>query len=140
MGEERQQSRVTNSKGHELGARGPGFLPSSATTQGQAKSHALLPFIYLERKLQSHGCFSLYAQNFRYNLMAKRDTKDWLVSPPGFSDLFKNWIFLSREKTRTRVVVTLEGGKLYQYLLLSFILTRKLQANKIQRTNKNKAS
>lgn len=102
MGEERQQSRVTNGKGHELGARGPGFLPSSATTQGQAKSHALLPFIYLERKLQSHGCFSLYAQNFRYNLMAKRDTKDWLVSPPGFSDLFKNLDFSFQGEDKTQ--------------------------------------
>jgi len=57
--EERLQSRVTSMKECGLGARRPGFLPSSATTQGQDKSHTLLPFIYLEHKLQSHGYFPL---------------------------------------------------------------------------------
>lgn len=59
MGEKRKQSSVTNIEECKLGASRPGFIPSSATTQGQAKSHALLPFIYLEHKLQSHNYFSV---------------------------------------------------------------------------------
>lgn len=56
---ERQEGSVTNVKECKEGARAPGFIPSSGTTQGQAKSHALLPSIYLEHKLGSHHSFPL---------------------------------------------------------------------------------
>lgn len=111
-GRPEQHRNVTQ---QELGAE-PWLCAQLCSAQGQAKSQALLPVIYLEHQCQSHTA-PHQAQSLRSHPAARANVSTGyqvLQTSQLWLHLFLGW----EQK------VTLVSGKPYQYLLFAFILTR----------------
>lgn len=109
------QSSTANVTQQELGAE-PWLCAQLCSAQGQAKSQALLPVIYLEHQCQSHTA-PHQAQSLRSHPAARANVSTGyqvLQTSQLWLHLFLGW----EQK------VTLVSGKPYQYLLFAFILTR----------------
>lgn len=104
-------SETSQSRSWELR---PGSIPSSAAAQGQAKSHALLPVIYLEHQRQSHGCSSA-SPELQTPHCCKGKCQHWLPNPAHLTVKFFSPEVGTKSSSRGWEALSRPSGCLYSH-------------------------